>query len=350
MKDNYFTRMGDGDGVWMSKSQIREDVLAGMEDAVKKGKAQPLSSSDVEHLVDILTMPEKNVSVERGNEGISIFDAGTLKLPIRHGIPMDRSTALLVHERALSSDAMELCNTDYSYKAVKNIVPEEAMAMEAAQKLCVMPVFYGAMPNLGLYTKPDGPLENWAELLPGGKIKEALEAQEEAAELCKNDMVYIGSLMAESGACGLQFDTCGASGDADFLASLEAVKVLSEKYPDTSFTMGMANEFTLGMHGRLNFEGVKLAGQYPEQQVKMVEAAGGNSFGPVVNTNSSRSFAWNLSRSLTHVKGATRVANIPVLVNVGMGVCGIPNSNTSPTDATTRVAKTMLELGKADGL
>lgn len=350
MKDSYFTRMGDGEGVWMSKSQIREDVLAGMEDAVKKGKAQPLSSSDIEQLVDILTMREKNVSVERGNEGISTFDAGTLKIPVRGGVAIDRNAAIMVHERILCSDSMELCNTDYSYKVLKGIVAEEGMAMEAAQQQCILPLFYGAMPNLGLYTKPDGPQENWAELLPGGKIKEALEAQEEAAEICKNDMIYIGSLMAESGACGLQFDTCGASGDADFLASLEAVKVLSEKYPDTAITMGMANEFTLGMHGKLKFEGKRLAGQYPDKQVKMVEAAGGHSFGAVVNTNSSRSFAWNLSRSLTHVKGATRVANIPVLVNVGMGVGGIPNTNTSPTDATTRVAKAMLEIGKADGL
>lgn len=350
MKDSYFTRMGDGDGVWMSKSQIREDVLAGMEDAVKKGKAEPLNSSDVEQLVDILTMKEKNVSVERGNEGISTFDAGTLKLPVRAGVPVDRTTALLIHERILSSDTMELANTDYSYKAIKNIIPEEAMCMEAAQQLCIMPILYGAMPNLGLYTKPDGPIENWAELLPGGKIKEAMVAQEDAAEQCKNDMVYIGSLMAEAGTCGLQFDTCGASGDADFLASLEAVKILAKKYPDTAITMGMANEFTLGMHGKLTFEGVRLAGQYPAQQVKMVEAAGGHSFGAVINTNSSKSFAWNLSRSLTHVKGATRVANIPVLVNVGMGVGGIPNTNTSPTDATTRVAKAMLEIGKADGL
>ena len=34
-----------------------------------------------------------------------------------------------------------------------------------------MPLFYGAMPNLGFYTKPDGPVDNWAVLLPEGKIK-----------------------------------------------------------------------------------------------------------------------------------------------------------------------------------
>lgn len=346
----YFTRMGDGEGIWLSKEEIREEALLGMEEAVTKGKAKPLESDDIDRLVEILTLPEKNVSVERGNEGVVTFDAGTLKMAVRSGLPIDATTALLIHERALCSDTMELCNRDYSYKQLKNIVYEESMQMERAQMNCIMPIFYGAMPNMGLYTKPDGPIDNWSELLPQGKITEAMEAQEEAAELCTNDMVYVCSIIAEAGACGIQFDTAGASGDADFLAALQATKILSKKYPDLSITMGMANEFTLGMHGRLKFEGERLAGQYPVKQVKTVAAAGAHSFGPVVNTNSSRTFAWNLARSLTFVKEATEDAPIPVLPNVGMGVGGIPLTTTAPTDCVTRTSKAMLEIGKADGL
>ena len=133
----FFTRLGDGEGIWMTKEELREDVMAGMTDAVTKGKTQPLTNEDIERLIDILIMPEKNVSVERGNEGIVTFDAGTLKLPVRAGIPMDRMTTLMTHERILCSDTMELCNTDYSYKALKNIVSEEAMTMELAQKNCI---------------------------------------------------------------------------------------------------------------------------------------------------------------------------------------------------------------------
>lgn len=346
----YFTRMGDGEAVWMTMDEIREDVLAGMGDAVDRGKSEPLSDEDVNYLIEILTMPNKIVSVERGKEAITTFDAGTLKAPVRSGLPIDRCTDILMHERVLCSDSMELCNMDYSYKAIKNIAPEEAMTMEQAQQATIIPLFYGAMPNMGLYTKPDGPVENWSMLLPEGKIKEAMEAQEQAAELCAADMIYIGSMLAEAGADGIQFDTAGASGDADMLAALNAAKALSEKYPDLYITMGMANEFTLGMHGRLKFEGDKLAGQYPAKQVKTCEKAGVNSYGCVVNTNSSRSFAWNLARAVTYVREATKVANIPVLVDVGMGVGGIPLTNCSPVDATSRVSKTMIEIGKADGL
>jgi dimethylamine--corrinoid protein Co-methyltransferase len=342
--------MGDGEALWQSEDELRADVEAGVEDAVKRGKAKPLDDADIAHLMDILKMPEKNVSVERGCEGIHTFDAGTLKLPIRSAVPVSRHVTLLIHERILCSDTMELCNTDYSFKMVKNCAPEEAMQMEQAQQDMIMPVFYGAMPNLGLYTKPDGQFDNWAELLPQGKIKEAMDAQEGAAEQCYEDMLYISSLQAEAGACGIQFDTAGASGDADLLAALKTTKALKEKYPDTCVTMGMANEFTLGMHGKLEFEGDKLAGKYPRDQVQSCAKAGVDMYGAVINTNSSRSFAWNLARSVTYVKECTEVATIPVLVNAGMGVGGIPLSAVAPTDATTRASKALLEIGKADGL
>ena len=279
----YLTRMGDGEMTYMTKEEIREDVLAGMDDAVTRGKSEPMSQNDVDYMVEILTDENRIVGVEHGYEGVTTFDAGTLKIPVRSGVPVDRSTDMLIHERVLCSDSMELCNPDYSWKVIKNIAPEEAMMMEQCQQTTIIPLFYGAMPNMGLYTKPDGPEENWSELLPQGKIKEAMEAQERAAEVCAEDMVYIASMQAEAGADGIQFDTAGAAGDGDFLAALKASKILAEKYPDLCITMGMANEFTLGMHGRLKFEGQKLAGTYPAKQVKICESAGVDSYGCVVS-------------------------------------------------------------------
>lgn len=350
MSEKILTRLGDGEIVYMSKEEIREDVLAGMDDAVTKGKSEPMTDNEVDYLVEILCDKNKIVGVEPGYEGITAFDAGTLKIPVRSGVPVDRTADMLIHERVLMSDSMELCHPDYSWKAIKNIAPEEAMMMEQVQQTTTIPVFYGAMPNLGLYTKPDGPYDNWSELLPMGKIKEAMEAQELAAKACTEDMVFIASMQAEAGADGIQFDTAGAAGDADLLAALEAAKILREKYPDLCVTMGMANEFTLGMHGRLKFEGERLAGSYPGKQVKIVEKAGVQSYGAVINTNSSKSFAWNLARAVTYTQQATKVADIPVLVDAGMGVGGVPLTNVCPIDASTRVAKALMEIGKADGL
>jgi len=55
---------------------------------------------------------------------------------------------------------------DYSFKAVKPIVTFEQPLLEQALLDTTIPLFYGAMPNLGYYSQPDGPVPNPAELLP----------------------------------------------------------------------------------------------------------------------------------------------------------------------------------------
>ena len=344
------TRYGDNFVYETTESEIRKDIEDGVDDAAKRAKIPPISQDEMDYLYEIVACPYKIVSVEPGNEVVVSFDAGTLKLCVRNGIPMDRLQAILTQERALASDSIELCHVDYSYKPIKAILAEEQQAMEQAQLMTTLPLLYGAMPNMGLYTKPDGPCDNWAELLPLGKIPEARAAQEEAIEHAIKDMVYVASGMIESGADGINFDTVGASGDADVKACLEAVRIVSEKYPETGIEVGMAGEFNLGMHGKLEFDNEKIAGAYPHKQVKMAERAGVGIFGMAVNTNCSKSLAWNLARVVTFAKETVKVADIPVHANVGMGVCGIPMSVIPSADAVSRVDKALIEIAKIDGL
>ncbi|CEO88978.1 Dimethylamine methyltransferase MtbB3 (fragment) [Syntrophaceticus schinkii] len=347
--EKVFTRMGDGSAVWLSKEEVRHELEEGANDAADRGKIPSLTQEELDNLFDICTRPEKIVSVDRGNEVIVTFDAGTLKM-VRIGVPVHRSQSIHIHERALGSDTMELAHIDYSYKAIKPIVHEEMYDMEQAQLATIIPLFYGAMPNVGLYTQPDGPVPNWSELLPLGKIAEAQAAQEDAVTHAEKDMVYVGSNLYEAGADGINFDTTGASGDADFLATLRAIRALKEKYPELPIEMGMSGEFVLGMHGELYFDDVRLAGLYPHDQVKVAEKAGVTIFGAVVNTNSSKSFPWNIARAVTFVKACTEAAIIPVHVNVGMGVGAIPVFDTPPPDVVSRASKALVEIGKADGL
>jgi dimethylamine--corrinoid protein Co-methyltransferase len=114
--------------------------------------------------------------------------------------------------------------------------------------------------------------------------------------------------------------------------------------------VGMAGESIIGMHGMLEFEGHILAGLWPHQQAPIVEKAGANVFGPVVNTNTSRSFSWNLARAVTFIKEATKVSTIPIHVDMGMGVGGIPMLETPPIDAVTRASKAMVEMAGVDGI
>ncbi len=344
------TRMGDGSRVSMTLEEVREDISVGSEDAAKRGKVAPLSAREMDHLASIIAAPEAVVGVRPGDEIVTTSDSGSFKITYQSHIPMDRSISTLVYERVLGTDSVDIGNIDYSYKAVKPILHDEAKVMEFAQANAVIPVLYGSMPNLGLYTRPDGPVPNWSELLPMGKIEEARAAQEEAVEHAVKDMVYVAGGMFEAGADGINLDSCGASGDADFQASLLAAEAIKAKFPNLGIELGMAGEFVLGMHGKLTYQGQRLAGMYPHQQVKMAEAAGVAIFGPVVNTNSNKSLAWNLSRTITFIKACTEVAEIPVHCNVGMGVGATPMSTIPAADATSRVVKALVELGGIDGL
>lgn len=346
----YLTRMGDGSGIYLDVDEIYYELNQGTKDAADRGKIPELTRDEIDYLFEIISMPVNAASVVRGKEVVSSSDSGAFKVTYQSNISMDRATAVLVHEKILGADSLDLGNIDYSYKAVKSILHDEAKVMEIVQLNSIIPVLYGAMPNLGLYTKPDGPVDNWSELLPQGKIAEARKAQEDAIEYAVKDMVYVANGMYDAGADGINFDTCGASGDADVLAALKAVEIIKGKYPDFGVEMGMAGEFILGMHGQLEYEGIRLAGLYPHKQVEVAEKAGVNIFGPVVNTNSNMTFPWNLARTVTFIKACTEVAKIPVHVNVGMGVGATPMSPIPPVDAVSRAAKALIEIGKADGL
>ena len=355
MRDQTFVRMGDGERVLMSFDQVKEDLRAGTQDAAERAEIPPLTSDDLEHLFDIFADPSRIVSVSPGEEVIVTDDAVCTLFYLDQdnsgqGIPMSRVQSVLAYERACAADTVSIGHTDYSYKQVKPIINFEKQEYHTASQLTTAPFFYGSQPNMGLYFRPDGPYPNPADLLPMGKIREAQIAQEEAAEHLKKDMVFISRNLYDVGCEGINFDTSASAGDADFYATLQAVSELKNKYPEIAIEVGMSSEFVLGMHGEIQFNGQPLAGIYPHEQVKVAEAAGADIFGPAINVNSSKSIPWNLARAVTFVKATTAVARIPVHPNVGMGVCGVPVFEVTPIDAVTRAAKSLVQIGKADGL
>jgi dimethylamine--corrinoid protein Co-methyltransferase len=343
------TRMGDGSLVELSEAELRKDLEEGTQHAATAAEINSLTQDELDHLCDIFKTRAKFTSVEMGQEIVLSYDAGTLKIR-RVGVSTGRLHALQIYEKLLGADTMELAHVDYSFKPVKPIVGNEQPALEQALLVTTVPLFYGAMPNLGLYTQPDGPAPNPAELLPMGKISEARAAHEQTIEHAVRDMVYVASAMHESGADGINFDTTGAAGDPDFLATLQACEMLKKKYPEMCIEVGMAGEFILGMHGELSYQGVRLAGLYPHQQVKLAEKAGVTIFGPVANTNTSKSSPWNISRAITFMKACGEAAQIPIHVNMGMGVGAVPVADHPPIDVVSRASKAMTEIVRLDGL
>jgi dimethylamine--corrinoid protein Co-methyltransferase len=343
------TRYGDGSPVELEESEVMRDLEDGTQDAAERGNVPALSKEEIQHLFDIFSSPYRFVGVEPGKEIVLSYDGTPIKLS-RTQVNVDRLQCLQIYEKLLGADTLEMGYLDYSFKPIKSMVTYEQPLIAQILSVTTAPVFYGAMPNLPLYTQPDGPFPNPAELLPQGKIEEARASYEESVEHAVRDIVYVSSALYECGADAIILDTVGAAGDADYLASLKATEVLKEKYPQMCVELGMAGEFVLGMHGEMTYNGELLAGMYPHEQVKVAEKAGVTIFGPVVNTNTNESSPWNVSRAITYMKACCEVANIPVHVNMGMGVGAMTVHDHPPLDMASRASKAMVEICRLDGL
>ena len=355
MRGKILTRMGDGERVSMPVDEVKEELLIGTQDAARKGQIPELTREDLDQMFEILAESGRIVSVPPGDE-VVVTDDGCAKIFCSSSadggaaLPISRQNSILIYERGLAADTVSLGHEDYSFKPVKPIIDYESQTYYTTSLSTTVPFFYGSQPNLGLYFRKDGPHPNPADLLPMGKIDEARTAQEDAAEQLQEDMVYVGNKLAEVGCEGINFDTAGSAGDADFYATLMTVAEIKKQNPLMAIELGMSNEFVLGMHGEIEFEGKRLAGMYPHEQAAVSAAAGADIFGPAINVNTSRSVAWNLARAVTFVKYTSEVSEIPVHPNVGMGVCGVPMCVESTIDCVTRSSKALVMIGKADGL
>jgi dimethylamine--corrinoid protein Co-methyltransferase len=343
------TRYGDGSPVELSEGDVIQDLEEGTRDAAQRGNIPELSEEELKHLFDIFSSPYRFVAVEPGKEIVLSYDGTPIKMS-RAQVNVDRLQALQIYEKLLGADTLEMGYPDYSFKPIKSMVTYEQPLLEQVLAVTTAPIFYGAMPNLGLYSQPDGPFPNPAELMPRGNIDEARASYEAAVEHAARDIVYVSSALYESGADAIILDTVGAAGDADFLAALKATEVLKQKYPEICVELGMAGEFVLGMHGEMTYAGERLAGMYPQEQVRMAEKAGVTIFGPVVNTNTNKSAPWNLSRAITYMKACCEASSIPVHVNMGMGVGAMTVHDHPPLDVASRASKAMVEICRLDGL
>lgn len=338
------TRMGDGSAVRMTRDELRREIEDGVAAAVRRGGVPPLAEDAQAHLLDLFASPARFTAVDIGHEVVLTYD-GT-------GSPQQggRVDALVQYEQLLGADSCELYHVDYVYRAVKTVVPYEQQAMKEAQERVVIPVHYGAQPDLGRYSQPDGPVPNWSMLLPELRIQEAREAQEEAVALAVEDIVHVAEALWEAGADAIDLDTSAAAGDAEFLAALLAVERLRKAHPEMGIIVGMAGEIVLGMHGEVEYRGRRLAGLKPAGQLEAVQEAGATVFGPAVNVDTGRSVAWNVARALTFLKPCCEAARIPVHVNVGMGVGGVPMAPFPPLDAVARVSRACVDVLRVDGL
>jgi len=222
MPNTILTRMGDGERVKMSPSEIRDELRKGSEHAARTARISILTDDEFEQLYDIIAEPGRVVSVPHGHELIVTDDGiaecfGGSEADGGSGVSISRQSSVLSYERGLAADTASLGHADYSFKPVKAILDTELQDYQTISMLTTVPLFYGSQHNMGLYFQPDGPFPNPVDLMPEGKIREAQEAQEGAAEQLCSDMVYIGKELNAMGCEGFNFDTAGSTGDVDVM-------------------------------------------------------------------------------------------------------------------------------------
>ena len=164
------------------------------------------------------------------------------------------------------------------------------------------------------------------------------------------DINFVADAMIEAGADGIDMDTTGAAGDADFLAALTACRMLREKYPWLGIEIGMASEFVLGMHGQLEFDGERLAGMWPKKQLR-----DGHS-GRRQHLRAGRQHQHRQVDRLEHRPGdhlhqaRRRGRHDPGARERGHGRRRRPDVRLfPPADATSRASKAFVEILKIDG-
>lgn len=349
------TSRGDGKQIALSRNELKTDIEAGTEVAARRGKIDRLTAEEIDKMVDIFCQPGRTVSVEPGNEVI-VTDDGAGLMPswgrpsAGHAIPISDHQSLLMYERVYCGDTVGLGFPDYSYKPVKSAIGYARSHYKAISMLTTIPLIYGAQPNMGMYYHPTGPVASPSGYLSKFEFDKAKAVQEAAANQMQKDIFDVAESLYEVGCEAMNLDTTGSAGDADFWGCLQVVEKIKKKMPDMPVVMGMAGEMVMGLHGELTYGGERLAGMFPHEQASVAARAGADIFGVAVNSDTGKSTPYNLARTVTFLKATTRECAIPVHADSGMGVGGMPMTLLPPMGCSTRCAKALVEIGKADGL
>ena len=349
------TSMGDGNKIRLTEDELRKDIIAGTENAARKGKIDELSEAEISQMVDIFLQPGKIVSVEPGKEVVVTDDGAGIsaswgKPSAGHALPISDHQNILMYERVYCGDTCGLGFPDYSYKPVKSAIGYARSHYKTISMMTTIPLIYGSQPNMGMYYHPTGPIESPSKYFEKYDFDAALQVQEDAAQMMRKDIFYVAEQLYEVGCEAINLDTAGSAGDADFWGCLNVVEDIKSKMPDMPVEMGMAGEMVMGLHSKVTYKGERLAGMYPHQQAEVAEKAGVDVFGVAVNSDTSRSTPYNSARTVTFTKAASENASIPIHANSGMGVGGMPMTLLPPVGCSTRCAKALVEIGKADGL
>ena len=127
METRIATRMGDGSLTEMTRGELRGDIEDATQLAARKAKVDPLTQDEQDHLLDIYASTACFTAVDIGDQVVLSCDGGGSKMTGTDILD------LLESEQRLGQDILELWHIEYSYKAVKTILPHQQQMMQNAQ-------------------------------------------------------------------------------------------------------------------------------------------------------------------------------------------------------------------------
>ena len=143
--------------------------------------------------------------------------------------------------------------------------------------------------------------------------------------MAAHDIVVRGRGLWEAGADGIDFDTSGAAGDADLLATLRAAREIRDRCPDIGIEIGHGERDRARHARRARVRGRAARRPLAARAAEAVpKRPAPRSSGRPSTSTPTKSLAWNLARALHAVQAGCEEATIPVHMNVGMGVGGVP--------------------------
>ena len=208
------TRMGDGSMTCMTRSELRADIEEATALAARKAKVEPLAADEIDHVLDIYASAASFTAVDIGDQVVLELRRRRLQ-DDRHRHPRpagERAAPRAGHPRALAHRVLLQGDQD------DPAVPAAGDAERAADAHGADPVRRSAQPRLLLAAgRAGGELVRAAA---AGQDRRRPAAIEEAMDYATKDFIYVGEGMLDAGADGMDFDTTGGAGDADFRSTL----------------------------------------------------------------------------------------------------------------------------------
>jgi len=352
MVEEYLTRGSDGSRIRMTAQEIKDKIDEGTNRAAELAHIPPLSGDEQEHLYEIVTNPERIVSVEQGRE-VVLNQTNMIYWDQSNGgvsLPLSPEQTVELIEKDHCADEICLIPVDCSLKALKPVYSSEQSIIQNTLHRTIAPLCYGIMANMVRYTTPAGPFPEPLDLIRRGKLDEAKESMEKAIDNIIEDYIFLIKKIYEAGIDAVEVTTVNAMGDPEFYAALKVIEQLKKEIPGLAIHFDTVGEFILGFHCDLKYDNQTLAGMYPHKQLKMAEKAGADAFSTHIYITPKEPFPYDLAKSVTMIKEQVKAASIPIFMVPCMGCFSISMCDLPPLDVTSRAIKAFIEIANVDML